>query len=163
MKVWPISIWDSQTTYFCKVQSLWFKLKICFTTISDLEQLYISLSLNAETAVQMFYFERVFVFFMTLFLKKMGIILSASKPGCHSRLSKPVLKILSIHRKNIFGKQLSLAICSKYVFGLLHAPKFQMFSKKFNMVVKVAKLFTGVLWKRCSDNFTGKHMQESLF
>ena len=87
----------------------------------------------------------VFVFFMTLFLKKMGIILSASKPGCHSRLSKPVLKILSIHRKNIFGKQLSLAICSKYVFGLLHAPTFQMFSKKFNMVVKVAKLFTGVL------------------
>ena len=49
------------------------------------------------------------------------------------------------YRKNILGKQLSQAICSKYVFRLLCAPKFQIFSTKLNMVVKVAKLFTGLL------------------
>ena len=68
----------------------------------------------------------------------MGIILSARKPHRHSRLSKPILKI-------ILGKQLSQAICSKYVFRLLQAPIFQIFSKKLNLMVKVVKLFTGVL------------------
>ena len=35
--------------------------------------------LNTVAAVQMFFIERIFVFFMTLFLKQMGII-SARKP-----------------------------------------------------------------------------------
>ena len=71
-------------------------------------------------AVQMFFIERIFVFFTT-FLKKMA------KVHCHLRLSKPIFKILSIYRKNILGKQLSEAICSKYVFRLLHALKFRDF------------------------------------
>ena len=70
-------------------------------------------------------------------------ILSASKRHCHSRLSKPILKILPIYRKNVLGEQLSKALCSKYVFRLLHAPKFQVFSTKLNMMMKVVKLFTG--------------------
>ena len=69
------------------------------------------------------FIERIFVFFMTLFLKKMEIIISASNPHCHSRLSKPILKILSIYRKNILGKQLSQAICSKYVFQIISCTK----------------------------------------
>ena len=88
----------------------------------------------------------------------MRTMLSASKPQCYFRLSKPILKILSIYRKNILGKKLSLAICSKYVFRLFGAPNFQIFSTKLNMMVKV-----GVLWKRCSDNFIGKHLCRSLF
>ena len=119
--------------------------------------------LNTVEAVQMFFIEHIFVFFMALFLRKMKTILSASKHQCHSRLSRPILKTLYIYRKNILEKQLSLAICSKYVFRLLYAPKFQIFSIKLNMMVKVAKLFTGVLWKRCSNNFTGKHLCRSLF
>ena len=87
----------------------------------------------------------IFVFFMTLFLKKMGIIFSASKPHDHSRLSKPILKIQSIYRKNTLGKQLFQAICSRCAFRLLHAPKFQIFSTKLNLTVKVVKLFTDVL------------------
>ena len=63
--------------------------------------MYVTLWLNTAAAVQMFFIERIFVFFMTLFLKKMGLILSASKPQFHSRLSKPILEILSIYRKNI--------------------------------------------------------------
>ena len=47
--------------------------------------MYVSLWLNTVTAVQVFFTERIF-FFMALFLKKMGIILSAGKPRCHSRL-----------------------------------------------------------------------------
>ena len=47
---------------------------------------------------------------MTLFLKKMWIILSTSKPHCHSRLNKPALKILSICRRNTLWEQLSQAI-----------------------------------------------------
>ena len=74
---------------------------------------YVSLGLNTVAAVQMFFIERIFVFFVTLFLKKMGIILRASKFQCHLRLSQPILEILSIYRKSILGKQLSLAICSK--------------------------------------------------
>ena len=58
----------------------------------------VSLLLNTVAAFQIFFIERIFVFFMT-FLKKMGIILRASKPQCHSRLSKPILRILSIYRK----------------------------------------------------------------
>ena len=47
-------------------------------------------------------------------------ILSELKPHSHSRLSKPILKILPIYRKNILRKQLPQAICSKYVFRLLY-------------------------------------------
>ena len=57
--------------------------------------MYVSLWLNT-VAAGLFLVERIFVFFMTLVLKKMGIILSASKPQCHSGHSKPILKILSI-------------------------------------------------------------------
>ena len=124
---------------------------------------YVSLWLNTLAAVQMLFIERIFVFFMTLFLKKMGIIWGTSQPQSHFRLSKPILKILSIYEKNILGKQLFLAICSKCIFRLLHAPKFQIFSTKLKMMVKVVKLFTRVLWKRCSDNFIGKHLRRSLF
>ena len=85
-------------------------------------------------------------------------------PTGRSRLSKPILKILSIYRKNILGKQLSQAICSKYVFRLPYATKFQAFSTKLNMMVKVVKLFTGVLWKSCYDEFYRKtHPRKSLF
>ena len=103
------------------------------------------------------------MFFMTLFLKKMGIILSASKPQRPSKFSKPILKILSIQRKNILGKKLSPAICSKYVFRLRHAKKLQIFSTKLNMMVQVVKLFTGVLRERCSDSFIGKHLYKNPF
>ena len=106
--------------------------------------MYVSLWLNTMAAVQMFYIEHIFVFFMTLFLK-MGIILSASKPYCHSRLGKPILKIVSIYRKIFLEKQISKAICFNYVFRLLHALESQIISSKLNMMVKVVKLFTSVL------------------
>ena len=77
----------------------------------------------------MFFTECNFIFFMTLFLKEMGIVLRKSKSHYHSRVGKPIFKILSIYWKNVVGKQLSQAICSKYVFSLLHAPKFQIFYK----------------------------------
>ena len=51
----------------------------------------------------------------------------------------------------------------QYLFRLLHAPKFQIFSIKLNMV-KVVELFAGVPRKSCSDEFYKKtHMQEYLF
>ena len=125
--------------------------------------MYMSLWLNTVAAVQMFYKEHIFVFFITLFLKKMGIIVSASKPHCHSRLRKPILKILSIYRTNILGKQLSQVIYFKYVFRLLHALESQIFSSKLNIMVKDGKLFTSVPWKSCSDEFYRKTpMQESF-
>ena len=76
----------------------------------------------------------------------------------HSSLRKPILKILSVYRKNILEKRLSQAICSKYVFKLPHAPKFQVFSTKLNMMAKVIKLFTGVLEKAALMNFIEKHI-----
>ena len=102
--------------------------------------------LNTVAAVQMFFIERIFVFFITLFLKNMRI-LSANQPHCHCRLSKPTFKILLIYRINVLEKQLSHAICSKYliIFRLLEAPKIQIFSTKLNMIVKVVKLLTGVI------------------
>ena len=104
-----------------------------------------------------------FCFPHDIILKEDGNNIKCKQTPCHSRPSKPILKILSIYRKNILGKQPSLAICSKYVFRLLHAPKIQIFSTKLNMMVKVVKLFAGVLWKRCSDNFIGKHLCRSVF
>ena len=80
--------------------------------------MYVLLWLSIVAGVQMFFIECIFVFFIT-FLKKMGI-LSELKPHSHSRLSKPILKILPIYRKNILRKQLPQAICSKYVFRLLY-------------------------------------------
>ena len=98
------------------------------------------------------------------FLKKMRT-LSASKPHCHSRLSKLILKILRICRKKSLGKEFSQAMCSKYVFRLLHVPKFQIFPTKLNMMIKVVKLFTGVLFYKedALMNFIGKHLCYSLF
>ena len=92
----------------------------------------------------------------------MVIILSASKFKCHSRLTKPVLKILSIYRKNILGKQLLQAVCSKYVFILLHARESQIFSTKLNKV-EVVKLFISVLQKSSDEFYRKTPMQESLF
>ena len=66
--------------------------------------MYMPLRLNTVKAVEMFFIERIFIFFMLLFLKKMGIILSAIKSYCHSKLSKPVVKIQSIYIKKIFWK-----------------------------------------------------------
>ena len=62
----------------------------------------------------------------------------------------------------ILEKQLSQTICSKYVFTLLHAQDFQIFSKKLNMMVKVVKLFTEVLWRSCADAFYRKTPIRSL-
>ena len=111
--------------------------------------MHVSLWLNTVAAVQMFFIKHIFVFSMILFLKKMEIILKANKAQCHSRPSESIFKILSIYRKNILGKQLSLATSSKYVSRLLHAPNFQIFSTKLNMMVKVFKLLFYVK-HRCS-------------
>ena len=51
--------------------------------------MYVLLWLNAVTALQMFFIERIFLkrfffLFLLLFLKKMGILI-ASKPHHHSR------------------------------------------------------------------------------
>ena len=68
--------------------------------------MYVLLWLNTMAAVQIFFMENIFIFFMTLFFKKMGIILTANNPRSHSRL-KTLLKILAIFGENILGKQLS--------------------------------------------------------
>ena len=125
--------------------------------------MYVLLWLNTMAAVQMFFIELIFVFFMALLIRKMGIILSASKLHCHFTLSKPTL-IYPFIDKNILGKHLSQAICFKYGFRLLHATKFQIFSTKLKRTVKVVKVFPRVLRKSCSDVFYRKApMQESLF
>ena len=49
--------------------------------------------------------------------------------------------------KNSLEKHFSQAICSKYVFWLFHAPKFQIFSTKLDALI----------------NFTGKHLCRNLF
>ena len=97
---------------------------------------------------QIFFIERIFVFFTPLSF----LFFLFSSPHCHSRLHKTILKILSIYRKNILGKQLSQAICFKYVFRLLHAPNFQTFSTKTNMMVKVTWCLSksGATVRRCS-------------
>ena len=93
---------------------------------------------RCDSHSNVFFIERIFVFFMTLFLEKIGT-LSARKRHCHSGLLKPILKILQIYRKNILEKQLSWVIGSKNVFRLLHAPRFQMVSRKLNMMIKVVR------------------------
>ena len=60
--------------------------------------MYVLLWLNTAAAVQMFF---IFVFFIKLFFKESGTILRPSKPHCHSRLSKPILKILPSYKKKI--------------------------------------------------------------
>ena len=104
-----------------------------------------------------------FCFPHDIILKEDGNNIKCKQTPCHSRPSKPILKILSIYRKNILGKQPSLAICSKYVFRLLHAPKSQISSTKLNMMVKVVKLFTVFYEKAALMNFTRKHLYGSLF
>ena len=106
--------------------------------------MYVLFWLNTVAAVQMFFMGHISVFFMTTILKGDRNI-NCHNPHCYFRLSKPILKILPIYRKNILLKQLSQAVCSKYVFRLLHAPRFQTFSTKLNMMVKVVKIFTVVL------------------
>ena len=45
-----------------------------------------------------------------------------------------------------------------------HAPKFQVFSTKLNMLVKFVKLFTGVFFEKVVlMNLIGKHLRGSLF
>ena len=163
MKVWPVSTRDLQTSYIF-LQSVESVIQVKYFLhyyFWSRTVMYVLLWLNTAAAVEMFF---IFVFFMKLFWKKMRIMLSASKPHFYSRLSKSILKILPIYRKNILGKQLSQAICPKYFFRLLDAPKFQIFPKNLNTMVKVVKLFTGVLWKSCSDEFYRKTpLGESLF
>ena len=106
--------------------------------------MYVPSWLNTVAAVEMIFIEHIFVFFITLFLKRMGIMLSTSKPHCHSRQFKQ-------YALNTF-------------FRLIHAPKFQIFSTKLNLVIKVVKLFAGILWKSRSHEFYRKTpMQESLY
>ena len=81
-------------------------------------------------------------------------ILSASKHHSHSRFNKPILKILPIYRKYILGKHLSQAICYKYIFMLLHPPKW--WSKLSNC--------SQVFYEKAAlMNFIGKHLCRSLF
>ena len=96
--------------------------------------MYVTLTEYSESRSN--FIERIFVFFMILFLKKIET-LSASKPQCDSRRPKPILKILPIYRKDILEKQLSQVICPKYVFRLLNASEFRKFLTKLNMMVKV--------------------------
>ena len=65
--------------------------------------------------------------------------------------------------KNILEKQLSQAICSKYVFRLLHAPESQIFPTKLNMMVKVVELFLGVVQKSSDEFYRKAPMQASPF
>ena len=64
--------------------------------------MFVSLWLNTVTSSSNVFYRAYFCFFMTLFLRKMGMILSARKPHYHSELSKPILKIQSICRKKYF-------------------------------------------------------------
>ena len=64
--------------------------------------MFVSLWLNTVTSCSNVFYRAYFCFFMTLFLRKMGMILSARKPHYHSELSKPILKIQSICRKKYF-------------------------------------------------------------
>ena len=142
---------------------MWFKLNICFTTISDLEQpdVCIALAVYSGNCSNVLYWV-YFCFLRYIILKQDGSNIKCEQTFCH--FGKPILKILSIYRKNILGKQLSQAICFKYVFRLPHALESLIFSSKLNMMVKVVKLFTDVLWESCSDEFYRKtSMQESLF
>ena len=122
----------------------------------------IHLLLNTVAAVQMFLLS-VFLFFHNI-IKKDGNSNKCKQFPLSFQTRKSILKFLYIYRKNILGKQLSQSICSKYVFRLLHVPKFRVFSTKLNMMVQIVKLFTGVLWKSCSDEFYKKTpMRRSLF
>ena len=115
---------------------------------------------------------KYFGFAQDLILKKVEI-LSASKLHCHSRLPKKILKILHIYIKNILGKQLSQTICSRCVFGLLRAPKLQMFSIKINMMVNVVRYISKseaclqVFYEKTAlmnfTNFIGKHLCRCLY
>ena len=130
---------------------MWFKLNICFTTISDLEQpdVCIALAAYSGNCSNVLYWA-YFCFLRYIILKQDGSNIKCEQTFCH--FGKPILKILSIYRKNILGKQLSQAICFKYVFRLLHAPNFQTFSTKTNLMVKVTWCLSksGATVQRCS-------------
>ena len=119
--------------------------------------MYVALAEHSGSCSNIFYWV-YFCFLHDIILKEDRRNSKCKQTHCHSRLSKSILKVLFIYRKNILGKQLSQAICSKYVFRLLHALKFQVFSTKLNMMVKVVKLFiTGVsmlklLWWILKEN-----------
>ena len=111
VNVWSISTWDLQTTYFCK----WRACDLSYRFASQLflirsSHLCVALAEYRSQLFKCFLLSVFFVFCVTLFLKRMEIILSASKLHYHFRLSKPILKIQSIYRKNILGKQFSQAI-----------------------------------------------------
>ena len=120
----------------------------------------VDLAEHNKSCSNVFNWASYFCFLLYIILEEDGNNIKCKQtPHCHSRLSKPILKILSIYRKNILGKQLSQAISSKYLFKLLHAPIF-FFFYKLNLV-KVVELFTDVPWKSWSDEFyRKKHMQE---
>ena len=69
-----------------------------------LKVLYVLLWLNTVAAIQVFFVESIFVFFMTLFLKEMRTLNATNPPPpyYHSRLKKLILKILSIYRNKYF-------------------------------------------------------------
>ena len=73
------------------------------------------------------------------------------------------LKFYSLIEKIFWRNNLYQTICSKYVFRLLHAPKFQIFFTKLNIMVKIVKLFTVVLRKAILMIFIGKNLYRSLF
>ena len=123
--------------------------------------MYVSLWLNAVAVFSNIFIELIFVFFMTLFLKRMGIILSASKPHCHFRLSKPILKILAISRKNISGKYALNTFSDCFIHQTFN---FNIFCK-----IKYDDQSYQTVHSRCSTkkaalmNFIGKHLCRSLF
>ena len=90
-----------------------------------------------------------------------GILLSASKPHCCFRLSKPILEILTIYRKNILGKQLSLsnmrsqiASCTK-ISNIFYKIKYDGWPKLSNCSRKFYQ-------KAALMNFLGKHLCDNL-
>ena len=110
---------------------------------------------------QIFFIELIFVFFMTLFLKRMGIILSASKPHCDFRLSKPILKILAISRKNISGKYALNTFSDCFIHQTFN---FNIFCKiKYDDQSYQTVHSRSSTKKAALMNFIGKHLCRSLF
>ena len=128
---------------------MWIKVHICFMTISDSEQpCKCCFGWTQWQPFKCFFIERMFVFFITLLLKKMGIL-------------NRFWKFYPFIEKKVLGKQLSQGLYSKYIFRLLHGPKFQICFAELNMMVKVVKLFSGVL-KAAPMNFIGKRLYRNL-
>ena len=96
-----------------------------------------------QQTVEMFFYRANFCFlFISLFLKKMNVKCK------QTLLLKPILKILPIYRKNILGQQFSQVIPSEYLFRLLQAQKFQIFSTKLKSDSHLPKKLCYLLhWK----------------